>query len=491
MNSSNQLTKSFCQWVRTIPLTFIWISLPLFLPFTPQAQPLKPGSPLPHDLFINLAKKINPAVVNISTQSKPKTQNQGYYYRDPFFDMFESFLNPHGIPRQQKPRQSLGTGFLIRKDGLIITNNHVIDKADIINISLSNSHKTHTAKVIGQDKRTDTALIKITTSKDLPFVKLGDSDNLQVGEWVAAFGNPFGHSNSMSKGIISAIGREIDSLNRFPFLQTDASINPGNSGGPLVNTQGEVIGMNTAIDARAQGIGFAIPINNIKAILTSLEKEGGIRRGFLGVNLKNIDKELMAALSLKDTNGSLIVHVLPDSPAGKSGLQPYDVIVKVDKKKVKSTSNLMNVIADRGVGKTITLTVIRQKKPQEIKVTLGSHPQNKALRVSKKTTQQKGKEGQDSKLGFNLINYKQAIKKGLKKQLNLPDITKNHPVVTSVMSNSPAQRAGLYPGDIILDINQRPVYKASTALKYLKKSKTHILRILRQDHVELIYLPYP
>ena len=466
---------------------FILVGLPLPLAIA-NTQPLPPGAPLPHDLFINLAKKINPSVVNISTQSLPKSQHSGQFYRDPFFDMFESFLNPHGLPQRPKPRQNLGTGFIIRKDGLIITNNHVIDKADVINISLSNSNETYIAKVIGKDERTDTALIKIEAKKDLPFAKLGDSNTLQVGEWVAAFGNPFGHSNSMSKGIISAIGREIDQLNRFPFLQTDASINPGNSGGPLVNTKGEVIGVNTAIDARAQGIGFAIPINNIKAILPALERDGGIQRGFLGVNLRDLDENIMRALGLKNTKGSLIINVITGSPAQKSGLQPYDVIVRIGKKEIKSTSSLMNVIADTGIGKAIAVKVIRKGKVKRIKVTLGSHPQNKTLR-GQKSPQGPGKAAH--KLGFSLMDYKIAINRGLQRQLNLPKIMEDRPVVTSVQSGSQAQLAGLYPGDIILDINQYPVYKIKIALKQLKKPRTHILRILRQNQVELIYLPKP
>ena len=347
------------------------VPLLTFLPPYPTAQALKKGEPLPSDLFIQLAKKINPAVVNISTSSRPKVQRrQGRpQYRDPFFDLFDKFLHPpHGGPRQQRPQQSLGTGFIIRKDGLIITNNHVIDNADVINIALSNSKEVYTAEVVGKDRRTDTALIKITAKKDLPFVELGDSDNLQVGEWVAAFGNPFGHTNSMSKGIISAIGREIDELNKFPFLQTDASINPGNSGGPLVNTQGQVIGVNTAIDARAQGIGFALPINNIKAILPSLEKEGGIRRGFLGVNLTDVGPRDMASLGLKSTDGTLITHVIIKSPAAKAGLQPYDFVIQFNDKEVKSTRNLIDAVADAGVGKTVTLKIIRKGKKRKIKV---------------------------------------------------------------------------------------------------------------------------
>ena len=463
---------------------YLTLATPLVLsPLNPLAHALQKGQPLPSDLFIRLAKKVNPAVVNISTSSHPKVQRQRRrQYRDPFFDMFEPFLNPHGIPQQRRSQKSLGTGFIIRKDGLIITNNHVIDKADIINVSLSNSKEIYTAKIVGKDHRTDTALIKITAKKSLPFVELGDSDKLQVGEWVASFGNPFGHTNSMSKGIISAIGREISELNRFPFLQTDASINPGNSGGPLVNMEGQVIGVNTAIDARAQGIGFAIPINNIKAILPSLEKDGGIRRGFLGVNLRDVSPEVIASLGLKSTDGALITNVLTQSPAAKAGLKPYDFITHFNGKKINSAHNLVDAVADAGVGKSITVKLIRDSKSRTLKVSLVPHPQDRKL----ERIQTKSYRGQKAPfdLGFSVIDYKKALKEKFK----LPTLNKPHPVVIDVISGSPAQRAGLYHGVIILDINRKPVYTARDVLRRLKKSKTNVLRILRGEQVDLLYL---
>ena len=241
------------------------LSLFLFVSYPSQSQ-LKLGDPMPINLFVELAKAVDPSVVNIATSTLPQGRNQNY--RDPMLEMLERFMGPHFQMPQQQPRQSLGTGFIIKKDGLIVTNAHVIEGADVIKIYLSGKSDDEylEAEVVGTDKRTDIALLRVNTSRSLPTVKLGDSSKLQVGEWVAAFGNPYGHSHTMTKGIISAIGRKIDELNRFPFIQTDASINPGNSGGPLVNTKGEVIGVNTAIDARAQGIGFAIPVNDVKVI---------------------------------------------------------------------------------------------------------------------------------------------------------------------------------------------------------------------------------
>ncbi len=305
---------------------------------------IRSGDPLPANLFVELAKLVNPAVVNIFTTYLPKGRQFSYEERtgDPFFDMFQQFMGQNPYEGEGGPAQSLGTGFIIREDGLILTNNHVIDRGDSIKVQLTESAKeTFDAKVIGKDAKTDIALIKITSKRKLPTVKLGSSADLQVGEWVAAFGNPQGLGHTMTKGIVSAIGREIDELNLYPFIQTDASINPGNSGGPLVNTQGLVIGVNAAMAAHAQGIGFAIPIDNVKAVLPQLENEGTVKRGFIGVAMTDIDEESAKSLGLKQTDGALITQVIPDSPAAKAGLEPYDLIVEFDGKKVSSSRDLM------------------------------------------------------------------------------------------------------------------------------------------------------
>ena len=312
---------------------------------------LKDGDPLPAGLFVNLAKAVNPAVVNIFTTYAPKRMQRDPY-RDPFFDLFEQFMGPGGPGGiQSMPQQSLGTGFIIREDGLIVTNNHVVDRANLIKVQLEERTKEQfDAKVIGKDARTDIALIKIETKRKLPFVRMGTSADVQVGEWVAAFGNPYGYGHTMTKGIISAVGREIDELNLFPFMQTDASINPGNSGGPLVNTQGLVIGVNAAIDARAQGIGFVIPIDNVKSILPQLEKEGSINRGFIGIQMTDLDDEQAGVLGLKNTEGAFITQVLPDHAAEKAGVRPYDLVVEFDGKKIASSRDLNKAAATTAVG---------------------------------------------------------------------------------------------------------------------------------------------
>ncbi len=458
-------------------LIALFISTPSF-----SLEKLNPNQPLPANLFVKLAEAVNPTVVNISTATKIKQRRR--YNQDPFFDLFDQMLNGghQGYESRRPPQQGLGTGFIIRKDGLIITNNHVIENADIINVQLSGSPKKFEAIVIGKDSRTDIALIKIKTPYDLPTIKLGTSANLKPGEWVAAFGNPFGHTHSMSKGIISAIGRQINELNRFPFIQTDASINPGNSGGPLVNTGGEVIGVNTAIDARAQGIGFAIPIDNVKAIIKQLEKDGGIQRGFLGVALQDVSNRGAVELELPNSNGSLITKVSPASPASKAGLKNYDFIIKFNGKKVKSTGDLINQVGDTSAKQKVKVVVIRNGRKKTLSVKLGAHPDSQ--KVKRNTRRSYSGQKAPYQLGFHLQDYSQK----LMSRFNLAPLQKGRPVIIEVKPGTPASESGLYPGDIILDLNRKPVYKTKEVLRKLKKDKINILKILRGSEISLVYL---
>lgn len=465
-------------------------ALALAIPLATSAQsktlpPIGAGEPLPANRFIELAKIVNPAIVNISTTStRQRMQRPGGQMRDPFFDLFEQFMNPYyGMPQQQQPSQSLGTGFIIRKDGLIITNNHVIQNADVIKVQLDEKSKTlYEAEIIGRDAKTDIALIKIESKKPLPTVELGVSADLQVGEWVAAFGNPYGHGHTMTKGIISAIGREIDELNLFPFLQTDASINPGNSGGPLVNMRGQVIGVNTAIDARAQGIGFAIPIDNVKSILSELEAKGSIERGFIGVYMTNIDEAAMKELGLKQTEGALVTDVIAGSPAEKAGLKPWDFIVSLNNRKVESTGDLSKIVSTIPVDQTAPIKVIRNGKEQTLDIKVGKQPNENAAsgRSNKKTYQ-----GQNAPfdLGFKVSDYSQ----GLAEDFSIPPLRTPHPVVIEVARGSKASMSGLAPGDVILDINRKTVNTAKDVLKSLKKG-TNVMRVLKQDRVVILYL---
>jgi serine protease Do len=345
---------------------------------------LKLDSALPANLFVELARAINPSVVNISTSANPRRRQ-----KDPMQEMLERF---YGIPSESdnswnsKPRRvGLGTGFIIREDGLILTNAHVISGADIIEVQLSeNSEKQYAAEVIGSDLRTDIALIKIKPEGKLPAVNLGSSKDLEVGEWVAAFGNPYGHGHSMTKGIISSKGRAIQEINKIPLLQTDASINPGNSGGPLVNSKGQVIGVNSAIDARAQGIGFAIPIDEVKAILPQLEQKGGLQKGFVGLGLDDLDNQTAAYLKMdEEYRGSVIVSVQPSGPADKAGMKVYDVIVSVDGKKIKNTQDLIDKISDKEIGSKIKVKFLRNDRGQAVEktaiVNISERPDEKKL----------------------------------------------------------------------------------------------------------------
>lgn len=454
---------------------------------TNELSKIKAGDPLPANRFVELAKIANPAVVNIFTTYAVKGRRNALPpgYRDPMYEFFEQFMqqNPYGGPGGAKPAQSLGTGFIIREDGMIVTNNHVVDKADTIKVQLDEKTKEeYDAKVVGVDPKTDIALLKIEVKKKLPTLKLGTSQDLQVGEWVAAFGNPYGHGHTMTKGIVSAIGREIDDLNLFPFIQTDASINPGNSGGPLVNLQGHVIGVNTAIDARAQGIGFAIPIDNVKTILEQLEKEGKVRRGFVGVYMADIDEEAAQSIGLKQKEGALITQVLPRSPAEKAGLKPYDLMVEYDGIKIKNTHDLSRAVAGTSIGKEVKVSAYRKTKLMAFTLKVGEGPD------AAKDKEPKGKKFNGQKapgnLGFKIADDSEKYAK----EFNLPDLEEAKPVVVEVDSGSLAARAGLNPGDIILEVNQEEVATTTDVLKKLKPGKTNSLRIIKQGRVGIVFI---
>lgn len=443
---------------------------------------LKEGEPLPNDLFVKLAKIVNPFVVNISTTYLPQQQRmdprlRDPRFQDPFFQLFNQFMQP----QQQKPVEALGSGFVIRPDGLIITNNHVIDKANIIKVQLAEKAELYDAKVIGRDSRTDVALIKIETKKQLPAAAFGSSNDLQVGEWVAAFGNPLGHGHSMTKGIVSAIGREIDEINLAPFIQTDASINPGNSGGPLVNTQGQVIGVNAAIDPRGQGIGFAIPIDYVKSILPELEKDGSVRRGYVGIQMGELNDDAAEQLGLKSTEGAFIIQVVPGSPAEKAGFREYDVIIEMDGQKVTSYRDVSKIIARSAIGKELSVKVTRNNKSTSIKVTIGEAPREERMA----SQQDKKYEGQKAPFdfGFRIAEYSM----GLAQEFGIPPLRQPGPVVIDVDASSPAARSGLSAGDVILDVNKTRVSKAKDLLKNMKKDR-NILRVLKRDRVVLLEL---
>jgi len=318
--------------------------------------------------FSSLIKKVEPTVVNISTTQIIKVQ------RPLPFDFFKEFFgeDPFFFDRRQRDfqRQSLGSGVIISEDGYILTNHHVIKDANIIKIKLYGSKDEYEAKVVGKDSKIDIALLKIDAKKPLPYAPLGDSDALEVGDWVIAIGNPFGLSHTVTKGIVSAKGRVIGSGPYDDFIQTDAPINFGNSGGPLFNLKGEIVGINTAIISGGQGIGFAVPINMVKAILPQL-KEGRIVRAWLGIRFQPVTKEIMESLGLESMDGALIAEVLKNSPAEKAKLQEGDIIIEIDGKKIEDSFQLPKIIASYQPEQTIEIVYIRDKKKHKTKITLG------------------------------------------------------------------------------------------------------------------------
>ncbi|MFZ3230735.1 MAG: trypsin-like peptidase domain-containing protein [Pseudobdellovibrio sp.] len=456
-------------------ITFLTFTTPGFAQVLPKTPPtLKLSDPLPANLFVELGKVINPSVVNISTSTIP----QGRTANDPMLEMLEQFYGQQfQAPKQPpgKPRRvGLGTGFIIREDGLIVTNAHVIAGADIVEVQLTeNSDKQYKAVVIGFDQRTDIALIKITPSEKLTAAVLGSSKESLVGEWVAAFGNPFGHGHTMTKGIISSTGRAIEEINKIPLIQTDASINPGNSGGPLVNSKGLVIGVNSAIDARAQGIGFAIPIDEVKKIIPQLEQNGSIRKGFLGISPGDIQGEDA------ESKGAVVLGV-GDGPGKKAGLHVYDIITDINGKKIKSARELVDTIADSEPGTKAKIKIIRNEKTKMLDVTIGERPDDQPKRFNQINAKKYNGQKAPFNLGFSVSNLNNELRNEWKIE---PGVEK--PMIVEVERNSSASSQGLRVGDVIVDVNKVDVVTTNDVLKSLKKG-TNKLKVARPDGLTVL-----
>jgi len=404
-------------------------------------QPIQPA-------FVELAKQLKPAVVNISskqTEAKATPRRSpfgGGEENDPFQEFFDRFFGERGNRRRQRP--SLGSGFIINSTGYIVTNNHVVEGASEIKVTLA-SKEEFDAKLVGRDPKTDLALIKVTSDKPLPTVPFGNSEGLEVGEWVLAIGNPFGLGHTVTSGIVSAKGRIIGAGPYDDFIQTDASINPGNSGGPLFNMRGQVIGINTAIISGGQGIGFAIPINLAKEVFLQLHEKGNVTRGWLGVAIQGISPDLLKALSLEDTHGALVADVMSDGPAAKAGFQRGDVIVGLNGQKVQDSTELPRMVAAMAPGTKATVEVMRSGKKMSIPVTLGTLPEEKEAAVKNQPADA------EEHIGLRV----EAITPEVARSLRL-DNTKGV-VVSRVAPDSPAAEAGIQRGDVVREINRQPV----------------------------------
>ena len=394
--------------------------------------------------FSQLAKNASPSVVNISTVKVIKGRREipsPFGSEDPFKDFFERFFRDQ-MPKDFRQR-SLGTGFIIDKDGFILTNNHVVEQTEEIKVKLADDRE-FTAKIVGRDPKTDLALIRIEPKSPLEPLPLGDSDQLEVGDWVVAIGNPFGLGNTVTAGIVSAKYRQIGTGSYDNFIQTDASINPGNSGGPLLNTAGEVVGINSAIFSQSGGsvgIGFAIPINMAKDLLPQLKK-GKVIRGWLGVMIQKITPDLKDKLGLKDERGALVAGVTAGGPADKAGIKRGDVIVSFDGKKVKESNDLPYIVASTPVGKTAAVEVIRKGQEKSLQVKIGQLEEEKPSQIVSEAKPNLG-------MTVEQITPELARNFGLSETRGL--------VVVQVEENTPAAEAGMAPGDIIMEVEQVPL----------------------------------
>ncbi|MBU2591351.1 MAG: DegQ family serine endoprotease [Nitrospinae bacterium] len=410
--------------------------------------PLQPGSLAGMPSFVDIVKRSNPSVVNISSTSIVKTPQQNPFEGfpnnrrsdDPFWEFFDKFFEE--MPNSSRPRQSLGSGFVISEDGYILTNRHVVSKGDKIQVTLSDGTE-YDAKMIGSDAKIDIALIKVEPKKALPATTLGDSDALEVGEWVLAIGNPFRLGHTVTAGIVSAKGRMIGQGPYDNFIQTDASINPGNSGGPLYNTKGEVVGINSAIFTAGGngniGIGFAIPINMAKNVLEDLKIRGVVTRGWLGVAIQEITPEMQKAFGLKTNNGALVGDVVEDSPAAKAGIERGDVIIEFAGKKINKATDLSKAVAETKPNNKLSITLIRNGKKKTIGVEIGELKDDEPSIEAQRT---------ESKIGISV----QKITPEIAQSLQLKSL--DGVIVSSVDRNSSAYMAGVSEGQIIYQINR-------------------------------------
>ncbi len=402
--------------------------------------------------FSEIVKAVGPAVVNISTVKvfNQQPRERSPFFSDPFFrDFFGSPFREYREPRSYK-EQSMGSGVIVSPDGLIVTNNHVVKDADEIKVTLFN-RKEYLAEIVGTDPKTDLAVIKIE-EKELPTVPWGNSEKLEVGEFVLAIGSPFGLARTVTMGIISATGRaNVGIADYEDFIQTDAAINPGNSGGPLVNIGGELVGINTAIFSRSggyQGIGFAVPSNMAKRVMKQLLKEGRVSRGWFGVTIQDITPEIADHFGLAEVRGALVGDVMPGSPAEKAGIRRGDVVLEFDGKVVDDVSSFRNIVASTTAGSKVSVVLLRNGKKKTVDAKITELP----IEGHGKLSPRKSKRDlqKDSRLGLSVI----GLSRDVQRQLGLPPEEKGV-VVVRVDPGSPADEAGLRKGDVIQEVNRQ------------------------------------
>ena len=436
--------------------------------------------------FVEIAKIVKPAVVNIAASRSGKGDGaQSSPFDDPFFRRFfgEEFFKREQPHRERKERGQ-GSGVIVDPNGLIITNNHVVNKADDIRVILSDKREFQ-GKLIGTDTKTDVAIVKIDAT-GLSTVPFADSDQLEVGEFVLAVGSPFGLTQSVTMGIVSAVGRASMGIAEYEdFIQTDAAINPGNSGGALVNIRGELVGINTAIFSQSggnMGIGFAVPSNLARSIMDQLIKTGKVVRGWLGVAIQELTPELASQFGLSETKGVLVSDVMDDSPAKKAGFERADVITEYDGKPMDSPTHLRNAVAQTPIGRKVSIKVIRDKKVKAIDVTIAEQPKSLGQAGSEDNGESTAPTGVLSDLDVRELNEELAARYGIK-------TSERGVVIVRVRPGSTAEEMGVREGDIVLEVNRKPVNSIKSyerAVSGLAKDQAVLLLLKRKG--QTIYL---
>ncbi|MDK8464685.1 DegQ family serine endoprotease [Marinobacter sp. SS13-12] len=442
--------------------------------------------------FTELVEENSSAVVNISTTTEPKSggsrphglpfdERQLEQLPDFFRDFFGGPQSPFGgSPGGSAPRQSMGSGFIVSSDGYVLTNNHVVEGADEIIVRL-NDRRELPAKLVGTDPRSDMAVLKIENGDDLPVVRVGSSKDLKVGEWVLAIGSPFGFDYTVTAGIVSALGRSLPSENYVPFIQTDVAINPGNSGGPLFNLDGEVVGINSQIYTRSggfMGVSFAIPIDDAMNVFRQIRDDGSVSRGWLGVLIQEVNRDLAESFGLKRPRGALVAEVMSGSPAEKAGLRAGDIVLEYDGEDVTLSSDLPPMVGRTPIGETASLEVMREGKQITLDVEIGKLPEEGQERASAPAT---GTNGPSSApLGMTV----EPLPEDVRDALGVPG-----GVLVSDIAQGPAMNAGIRPNDVITELNRRSISSVEDfreAVASLPEDSAVSVRVVRQGRA--IYL---
>ncbi|CEA01075.1 protease Do [Pseudomonas saudimassiliensis] len=440
--------------------------------------------------FTELVEEASPAVVNISTRQNvnPRSAAMGPMMPDleglpPIFrEFFERSFPGGSQSAPQRQAQSLGSGFIVSKDGYVLTNNHVVADADEIFVRLSDRREME-AELIGADPRSDLALLKIEAGADLPVVRMGKSADLKTGEWVLAIGSPFGFEYSVTAGIVSAKGRSLPNESYVPFIQTDVAINPGNSGGPLFNLDGEVVGINSQIFTRSggfMGLSFAIPVDVAMDVVEQLKSEGTVRRGWLGVVIQEVNKDLAESFGLERPAGALVAQVMPGGPGDKGGLKAGDVILKLNGEDIIMSSDLPHAVGRMRPGSKATMDIIRDRKRQKLQIEIGALAEDDAMAAGPGAPSPSAPAATDNRLGIAVVELTDEQKKSL-------DVPAG--VVVREVRPGPGAMIGLRPGDVITNLNNRVVATAADFAEIASKlpaNRSVSMRVIRQGRASYI-----